>query len=108
VRYEWTERFAGDWRRLSEKHRELFRAAVPEFSKACDAYVETGDVAVFPAHLRVKPITSAAGVFEMTWNFSGPDGRASFQWATITLPDGTRQAAVRWRRIGTHRIFGSP
>ena len=96
MRYEWTERFAGDWRRLSEQHRELFRAAVPEFSKACDAYVETGDVAVFPAHLRVKPITSAAGVFEMTWSFSGPDGRASFQWATITLPDGTRQAAVRW------------
>jgi len=70
--------------------------------------VEAGDVAVFPAHLRVKPITSAPGVFEMTWSFSGPDGRASFQWATITLPDGTRQAAVRWRRIGTHRIFGSP
>jgi len=56
----------------------------------------------------VKPITSAAGVFEMTWSISGPDGRASFQRATITLLDGTWQAAVRWRRIGTHRIFGSP
>jgi hypothetical protein len=51
VRYEWTERFAGDWRRLSEQHRALFRVAVPEFSKACDAYVEAGDAAVFPAHL---------------------------------------------------------
>jgi len=45
-------------------------------------------------------VERAPGIFEMTWSFSGPDGRATFEWVEI---DG--QLAVRWRRIGGHEIF---
>jgi hypothetical protein len=39
----------------------------------------------------------------MTWNFAGPDGRATFEWFEL---DG--RLAVRWRRIGGHKIFDRP
>ncbi|MCL5265766.1 MAG: hypothetical protein M1343_11370 [Chloroflexi bacterium] len=42
-------------------------------------------------------------IWEMTWSFSGPDGRATFELASI---DG--EPAIRWRRIGNHRIFREP
>ena len=50
-----------------------------------------------------KYVEGAPGVHEMTWSFSGPDGRATFEWVRI---DG--ELAVRWRRIGGHRIFRQP
>jgi hypothetical protein len=39
----------------------------------------------------------------MTWSFSGPDGRATFEWIQIGSEPG-----IRWRRIGSHAIFGEP
>jgi len=40
---------------------------------------------------------------EMTWSFAGPDGRATFELVEV---DG--EPAIRWRRIGDHRIFEEP
>ncbi len=42
-------------------------------------------------------------VWEMTWSFSGPDGRATFEWVN-------REGAVRilWHRIGGHVIVRKP
>jgi hypothetical protein len=51
----------------------------------------------------VKSVQGAQGVWEMTWSFAGPDGRATFEWITI---DG--EPAVRWRRVGGHAIFTDP
>ena len=51
----------------------------------------------------MKPVEGAPGIFEMTWSFKGPDGRATFEWIQI---DGT--FGVRWRRIGDHSIFRRP
>jgi hypothetical protein len=48
-------------------------------------------------------VAEAPGVFEMTWSYSGLDGRATFEWIQI---DGNR--AVRWRRIGRHGILTNP
>jgi hypothetical protein len=48
----------------------------------------------------------APGIFEMTRSFSGPDGRATWEWTKVTDADGRTQPAVRWRRLGSHRIFG--
>jgi hypothetical protein len=42
-------------------------------------------------------------IWEMTWNFARPDGRATFEFIEI---DGER--AVRWRRIGGHDIYDAP
>jgi len=39
----------------------------------------------------------------MTWSFSGPDGRATFEWIEI---DG--EPAIFWRRVGGHEILGEP
>jgi hypothetical protein len=52
----------------------------------------------------VKKVQGAAGVWEMTWSFAGPDGRATWQWDTVEDASGTRMA-VLWRRVGGHAIF---
>lgn len=97
-----------DFRRLSEAEKKLFRLAVREFNAVADRFVETGDPSSWPSALRVKRISRAPGVFEMTWSFSGPDGRATWEWATVTDEVGKTHPAIRWRRIGGHRVFQSP
>ena len=99
MKFEVTASFKGDWSRLSERERRLFREALPGFNEAGDR-IAADLAARFPASLRVKDVENAPGVLEMTWNFSGPDGRATFEWVTI---DDNR--GVRWRRIGGHAIF---
>jgi hypothetical protein len=47
-------------------------------------------------------------VFEMTWSFSGPDGRATWQWTTVRTGEGGSVPALRWRRLGGHAIFREP
>jgi hypothetical protein len=51
----------------------------------------------------MKPVRGYESIWEMTWSFSGPDGRATFEFVSI---DG--ELAIRWRRIGGHRIFREP
>lgn len=94
--------FRADYRRLSDVDRQRFKNALRGFVEACDRYAADPSTP-WPASLRVKGVASAPGVWEMTWSFSGPDGRATFEWVRI---DG--ELAVRWRRIGTHAIFRSP
>jgi hypothetical protein len=60
-------------------------------------------VEVRPSKLRVKAVVGVAGIWEMTWSFSGPDGRATFEWVEI---DG--EAGIRWRRIGGHAVLTEP
>lgn len=107
MRWQPTASSKADYKRLSPQEQQLFRAAVEKFNEACDRWVESGGRAGWPSSLRVKPVQSAPGIFEMTWSFSGPDGRATWEWATIDV-DGERAPAVRWRRIGGHAIFKDP
>jgi hypothetical protein len=69
------------------------------------AHVSAGsaDRPRWPKNLRVKDVEGAPGVWEMTWSFSGPDGRATFEYVEIS-----GDLAIRWRRIGGHDIFDSP
>lgn len=100
MRYEMTPAFVADYRRLAKRERTMFaRVVVEEFSPACDAFRATPSTP-FPDRLRVKPVVAAPGLFEMTWSSSGPDGRATFEWIDL---DG--EPAIRWRRVGGHRIF---
>lgn len=48
-------------------------------------------------------MTGTERVWEMTWSFSGPDGRATFEWVTVG-----KEIRIRWRRIGGHAIFKNP
>jgi hypothetical protein len=81
----------------------LFRVAVrDDFHPACERRLSE-PMSPFPKKLRVKPVAGAPGIWEMTWSFTGPDGRATFEWIDIA-----GEPAVRWRRIGGHAIFASP
>jgi hypothetical protein len=108
VKFELAEPFKADYRRLSEEEREMFRSAARAFNAACERFVETKDPTSWPVKLRVKAVMNAPGIFEMTSSFTGPDGRATWEWATVIDEDGRSWAAVRWRRLGYHGIFREP
>ncbi len=108
MRFERTEIFKADYKRLSVAEQETFRKAAREFSAACDDFIRRTDPFQWPGHLRIKPVTNAPGVFELTWSFSGPDGRATWEWVSITDDQGNGYPAIRWRRLGSHRIFRNP
>lgn len=102
MKFEVTDAFRADRKRLSKSERELIDLVLPIFVAACDRYVAEPSTP-WPASLRVKSVQGAQGILEMTWSFAGPDGRATFEWIQI---DG--ELAVRWRRIGTHDILKKP
>ena len=80
-----------------------FKKAAGTFNHACEEWRRSRGASRWPASLRVKPLRAAPGVWEMTWSFSGPDGRATWEWVK-----GADGPLVRWRRVGDHSIFGSP
>ena len=94
--------FKADYRRLSVADQATFKRALSAFVAACDRHAADPSTA-WPASLRVRKVESAPGIWEMTWSFSGPDGRATFEWVEVG-----GSLAVRWRRIGDHRIFRKP
>lgn len=102
MKYQRSASFLADYQRLSPEERQLFRDAVRRLNRA---YESRGQDALprWPAALRVKPVQGAPGIWELTWSLAGPDGRATFEFVTV---DG--EPAVRWRRIGDHRIFREP
>jgi hypothetical protein len=97
-----------DYAKLTKEERRLFKQAVAVFNVTADQFAETGDAAAWPKKLRVKSVTHAPGIYEMTWSFSGPDGRATWEWISLEDDSGQKQPAVRWRRIGGHAIFKAP
>lgn len=103
MRFEWTPQFSADFSRLTVNEAKMLRKAAKEdFSPACDRYIEDPGQP-WPRALRVQRMTGTERVWEMTWSFRGPDGRATFEWVTTG-----GQARVRWRRIGGYAIFKNP
>lgn len=102
MKFARTDSFKADWRLLSSTERELFRFAIKQFHVAAERIMADPRVR-WPGSLRIKRVVSAPGIWEMTWSFSGPDGRATFEWVEI---DGN--FGIRWRRIGTHEVFREP
>jgi len=102
LKFELTASFIGDRNRLTKAELDIVRAKLPEFVTACERYAADPS-AKWPASLRVRAVEGAPGVLEMTFSFSGPAVRATFEWARID-----DELAVRWRRIGGHEIFREP
>lgn len=102
MKFELTASFLGDRERLDEAELEIIQARLPDFVAACERYAVDPSTK-WPASLRVKAVENAPGVMEVTFKFTGPDIRATFEWTRI---EG--QLAVRWRRIGGHQIFSEP
>ena len=94
--------FARDWGRLSPGEQAMFLAVLPDFVLACERFAHD-PTTPWPRSLRVKRVHGAPRVWEMTWDFTGPDGRATFEWIAIA-----GELALRWRRVGRHEIFGRP
>lgn len=115
MRFETTPRFDADFKELKREHKRQFRSVLPDFNAACDAYAQSAakgksarggaGVATYrwPAALRVSPMKSVAGVWEMTWSFASPDGRATFEFVS-----DTNGLLVRWRRLGDHSVYRTP
>jgi len=102
VKFVVLDSFKADFKRLSRSDQTLFKRALPEFVAACDRHALDPSTP-WPAALRVKSFQSAPGIWEMTWSFSRPDGRATFEWVRVN-----GEVALRWRRIGGHAILRSP
>ena len=100
MKFETTPQFLNDLVKLRPEHRSRFKSRVADFNTGCERYLETGLIRFWCASLRVARMTVAEPVWEMTWSFSGPDGRATFQFLER---DG--ETVVLWRRIGTHQIY---
>jgi hypothetical protein len=102
MKFEETASFLTDFRRLSLCEKELFLKAVREINLA---YAGRGRARLprWPVHLRFRAVEGAPGVWEITWSYSGPDGRA-----TLELIEVDGEPAIRWRRVGSHRIFRNP
>ena len=101
MKYERTASAKADWERLSEQERRLFLEAVREMNQAAGPHPRR--IPHFPAHMRVEQLEGYPGIYEMTWSFSGPDGRATFE-----LFSESGEVGIRWRRIGDHRVFNNP
>ena len=102
MKFERTDSFKRDYRRLSPDHRDQFKESARAFHDAA-VRAAAGESRPWPNSMRIKSVQGARGVWEMTWSMSDPDGRATWEWVEI---DG--EPAVRWRRIGDHSIFGNP
>lgn len=103
MKFETTPAFSADIKRLKPEHLAAFKQVVREkFAPACDAYA-ADPATPGPTSLRVKPVRGAPGVREMTWSFTSPDGRATFELVTV---EG--ELRCRWRRVGSHDVFRHP
>ena len=102
-----TSAFDADYRRLKREHQLQFRTVVKsKFAPACDEWARStvsGVPYVWPASLRVAEMVGASRIREMTWSFSAPDGRATFE-----LLNRDDEWMCLWRRVGDHSVYGKP
>jgi hypothetical protein len=103
VKFETTPAFDADYRRLKTEFKKAFRSVVRDsFAPACDEFERTPGY-VWPAALRVSRMKGTSAIWEMTWSFASPDGRATFEFVRRDS-----EVVCRWRRIGDHSVFKSP
>ncbi|MBG0816940.1 hypothetical protein [Planomonospora sp. ID82291] len=103
MKYERTASFLRDISRLPPEHYVMFRDAVyKHLLPAIEQGAHTGQ-ASWPVRLRVHKLTGT-DVYSLTWNFSSPDGRATFRF--VATDDG--EPVLQWRRVGDHSVYDRP
>jgi hypothetical protein len=103
VKYRTLESFRSDFDRLPAPHRAMFLDLLrTHFLPAIAADSFTGSPP-WPKRLRVHRLSNSE-IYSLTWNFSSPDGRATFHLDKV--PDG--EPILVWRRIGDHGIYRQP
>jgi hypothetical protein len=79
----------------------LRNKVLPEFARAAER-AASGEPDPWPNSMRVRKMRGTEAIWEMTWSWRNPAGRATWQWIEI---DG--QAGVRWRRVGGHDVLNA-
>lgn len=103
MKYRRLESFRADFGRLPAPHRAMFLDLLrTHFLPAIAAGSFTGSPP-WPKRLRVHRLSNSE-IYSLTWNFSSPDGRATFHLDKV--PDG--EPILVWRRIGDHGIYRQP
>ncbi|MCL4531895.1 MAG: hypothetical protein M1582_01670 [Actinobacteria bacterium] len=102
MKYDTAPEFDGDFKRLGDREQRLFMKAVRTMIEACKR--EPDRIPNWPSDLRIGQLTDHPGIYEMTWSFAGPDGRATFE--IVSDEDG--RPVIRWRRVGDHKIYRKP
>jgi hypothetical protein len=102
VKIETTPAFDADYRRLKKEESAAFRRVVPDFAAGCDQFAVDPSFR-WPRRLRVARLRGTGGLWEMTWSFASPDGRATFEFVRR---EG--ELVCRWRRMEDHGVFDSP
>ena len=95
--FERSARFDREFRRLPRELQRAFLAALPLFIEALRS-----SPPAFAPGLRVKRVTGASGIWEVTF---ASDGRATFEYGDEVV---SGEPHVRWRRIGSHAILTDP
>ena len=102
MKYRALPRFDADYKKLTAQERKLFKEALAVFIAACRDFEKDPEGYVWPKSLRIEKLRGT-DIHAMTWSFSGPDGRATFQFESL---DG--ELCVTWRRVGRHAIYKHP
>ena len=104
MRYIRLPSFLADWKVLPESERMLVNRWLAEvFLPAVAAYDADPAGFMWPSGLRFERLQGTNGICAVTWSFSGPDGRATFEFSTV---EG--ESYLVWRRIGHHAIYRQP
>jgi len=103
MKYRRAASFDHDFSGLADDHRRMFLRVLREhFLPAVVAGAFTGSPP-WPRRLRIHRLTNSA-IYSLTWNFSSPDGRATFHLERTVDND----PLLVWRRIGDHSIYQRP
>jgi len=103
VKFDVVGPFVAEFDRLSDREKVLFSEAIREINRTYRRQ-HRGGIPHWPGSLRIKRVEGWRGVWEMTWSFAGPAGRATFEY----FDAGDGEVGIRWRRIGGHEIFRDP
>lgn len=102
MKYRVLPRFEADYKNLTAAERRVFKQALAAFISAGREYEKKPEGYVWPKSLRVERLQGAP-IMALTWSFSGPDGRATFQLETVDS-----ELWVTWRRVRRHNIYAEP
>jgi mRNA-degrading endonuclease YafQ of YafQ-DinJ toxin-antitoxin module len=94
----YSESFKRDFKKLKREHKKLFIELQSIFIGELEEYLlEKKSVS---NKFRFKEMRHSNNVWSMTWSFSRPAGRATFQLAEIE-----NELTVIWLRIGNHDVY---
>jgi hypothetical protein len=103
VKYRSADSFRNDFRRLPAERQRTFQEVLRKYFLPAVATGSFGGVPSWPPRPRIHRLANTE-IYSLTWNFSSPDGRATFH--LDKTEDG--DPVLVWRRIGDHRIYDRP